>query len=167
MEANETNNQAQSQEPAAGTNPTTPADDNKTTDWKAEARKWEARAKENNAAAAELQKLKESQMTELEKAQARAQAAEAEALALKTQKAMFEHAEEVASTKGVPLELLRLIDDNDKMDQFADLWAKYKADPAQAQATIHAAPSASAQRLVSSQTPKTTTRDVFASLFDN
>lgn len=167
MEANETNQaQAAEQAPATGTTPTTP-EETKPTDWKAEARKWESRAKENSAAAAELQKLKESQMTELEKAQARAQAAEAEALALKTQKAMFEHAEEVASTKGVPLEFLRLIDDNDKMDQFADLWAKYKAEPAQAPATIHAAPSASAQRLVSSQTPKTTTRDVFASLFDN
>ena len=164
MEANETNqSQAAEQAPATGTTPTTP-EETKPTDWKSEARKWESRAKENSA---ELQKLKESQMTELEKAQARAQAAEAEALALKTQKAMFEHAEEVASTKGVPLEFLRLIDDNDKMDQFADLWAKYKAEPAQAPATIHAAPSASAQRLVSSQTPKTTARDVFASLFDN
>lgn len=42
------------------------------TDWKAQARKWEKRAKENSAAADELVKLKESQMIELERAQARA-----------------------------------------------------------------------------------------------
>ena len=65
MEANETNQaQAAEQAPATGTTLTTP-EETKPTDWKAEARKWESRAKENSAAAAELQKLKESQMTEL------------------------------------------------------------------------------------------------------
>jgi len=53
-----------------------------TTDWKAEARKWEQRAKENTAAAKRLQDLEDSQKTELEKAAARAEAAEA-ALAAK------------------------------------------------------------------------------------
>lgn len=52
------------------------------TDWKAEARKWEQRAKENTAAAKRLQDLEDSQKTELEKAAARAEAAEA-ALAAK------------------------------------------------------------------------------------
>lgn len=41
------------------------------TDWKAQTRKWEKRAKENSAAADELAKLKESQMTGLERAQVR------------------------------------------------------------------------------------------------
>ena len=44
------------------------------TDWKAQARKWEKRAKENSAAADELVKLKESQTTELGRIQARVRA---------------------------------------------------------------------------------------------
>ena len=44
------------------------------TDWKARARKWEKRAKENSAAADELAKLKESQMTGLGRIQARMRA---------------------------------------------------------------------------------------------
>ncbi|WP_052061928.1 hypothetical protein [Rhodococcoides fascians] len=44
-----------------------PAGDD-TTDWKAQARKHEQRAKENAAAARELAKLKQSQMSEVEKA---------------------------------------------------------------------------------------------------
>jgi hypothetical protein len=43
------------------------------TDWKAEARKWEKRAKENNTAATELQQLREAQMSEQEKAVAEAE----------------------------------------------------------------------------------------------
>lgn len=47
-------------------------------DWKAEARKHEARAKENAAAAAELAALKEAQKTEAEKLADRVKAAERE-----------------------------------------------------------------------------------------
>ncbi|HET6636163.1 MAG TPA: hypothetical protein VFH77_14185 [Streptomyces sp.] len=43
------------------------------TDWKAEARKWEKRAKENNTAVTELEQLKAAQMTEQEKAVAEAE----------------------------------------------------------------------------------------------
>lgn len=43
------------------------------TDWKAEARKWEQRAKENKAAAAELEKQRKASMTEAEKAVAEAE----------------------------------------------------------------------------------------------
>lgn len=43
------------------------------TDWKAEARKWEQRAKENKQAAAELEKQREASMTEAEKAVAEAE----------------------------------------------------------------------------------------------
>jgi hypothetical protein len=50
----------------------------KTTDWQAEARKWEARAKENKAAQAELDRIKASQMSETEKITAAAKAAETE-----------------------------------------------------------------------------------------
>lgn len=47
-------------------------DQNDDVDWKAEARKWEQRAKENKSASAELTKLKAANMSELEKAQAAA-----------------------------------------------------------------------------------------------
>lgn len=49
-----------------------PAQD--TTDWKAEARKWEARAKENGKAAKELEKTRQAGMSEAEKAIADAEA---------------------------------------------------------------------------------------------
>ncbi len=44
------------------------------TDWKAEARKWETRAKENKAAASELEKQRQASMTEAERAVAEAEA---------------------------------------------------------------------------------------------
>lgn len=47
------------------------------TDWKAECRKWEKRAKENDRAAKELAEIREQQKTDLEKAVERAERAEA------------------------------------------------------------------------------------------
>lgn len=79
------------------------------TDWKAEARKWESRAKENLAsakanedAAKRLAEIEEAQKTEAQKAQERLDAAEKRAaeLELKATRA------EVAAAKGVPVELL-------------------------------------------------------------
>ena len=58
--------------PAAPAAPTEP----EPTDWKSESRKWEARAKENAAAAQRLTELEEAQKTELQKANDRAAAAE-------------------------------------------------------------------------------------------
>jgi hypothetical protein len=49
------------------------------TDWKAEARKWEERAKENRSAAERLAAIEESQKTEAQKAADRIAALEAEA----------------------------------------------------------------------------------------
>lgn len=57
--------------PAAETTDAAPdqqAEQPDTTDWKAEARKWEQRAKENRQAAAELEKARKAQMTEAERA---------------------------------------------------------------------------------------------------
>lgn len=72
------------------------------TDWKAEARKWEQRAKENKSAAEKLAELEESKKTELEKERDRAKAAEqratlAEQVALKTR---------IAAETNVPIEVL-------------------------------------------------------------
>ncbi len=53
-----------------------PAESHDTTDWKAEARKWEARAKENRDAANRLQQLEDANKSETEKLTERATAAE-------------------------------------------------------------------------------------------
>lgn len=78
-------------------------------DWKALARKWEGRAKENlvaakanEDAAKRLAEIEESQKTEAEKAAERLAAAERRAVELE-QKA---NRAEVAAAKGVPAELL-------------------------------------------------------------
>ncbi len=47
------------------------------TDWKAECRKWEKRAKDNDRAAKELAEIREQQMSDLDKALKRAEKAEA------------------------------------------------------------------------------------------
>jgi hypothetical protein len=58
--------------PPADPKPADPAQD--TTDWKAMARQWEKRAKDNGAAAEELEKFKAAAMTDAEKAVAAAKA---------------------------------------------------------------------------------------------
>ena len=72
------------------------------TDWKAEARKWESRAKENKGAADKLAEIEEANKTEAERqadrlAQLQAENARLQAEALRAQ---------VAATKGVPADLL-------------------------------------------------------------
>lgn len=59
------------------------------TDWKAECRKWEKRAKDNDRAAKELAEIREQQMSDLDKALKRAEKAEA---ALKEREAADAHA---------------------------------------------------------------------------
>ena len=71
-------------------------------DWKAEARKWEQRAKENKDAADELAKLKEASMTEQELAAKRAEETETQ-LREATRKL---NVYEAAKTAGVAVELL-------------------------------------------------------------
>jgi hypothetical protein len=72
------------------------------TDWKAEARKWEQRAKENAALKAKAEKwdeLEESQKTEIQKATDRAAAAEAKATEQAAKLARLEVAQEHGITK--------------------------------------------------------------------
>lgn len=68
------------------------------TDWKAEARKWEQRAKDNVSAADELAKLKDAEKTEVQKAQERAAQLEKELGSERTARLRTE----VAAAKGVP-----------------------------------------------------------------
>lgn len=98
------------------------------TDWKAQARKWEKRAKENASAADELQKLKEAQMSELERAQSRASKAEEE---LKVMKAKAEHdalKASIASELNVPASLIAGSDEASMRE-----WAKSLAEYAKPQ----------------------------------
>lgn len=56
-------------EPKPEPEPSTPAQDD--TDWKAEARKWEKRAKDNSDAAARLKEIEDSKKSEVERLQER------------------------------------------------------------------------------------------------
>jgi hypothetical protein len=72
------------------------------TDWKAQARKWEERAKENKAAAARLAELEEANKTAEQKANERLEAAERRAAELEAKATKAE----VAGAAGVPADLL-------------------------------------------------------------
>ena len=76
------------------------------TDWKALARKWEKRCKENSAAAEELAAIKESQKSELEKATERADKAEAKLQELEKARERDAEIAKVAKDTGVPVEVL-------------------------------------------------------------
>ncbi len=101
------------------------------TDWKAEARKWENLAKKGKAAEEELAKLKESQMTEQEKAKARAEKAEQELAQLKAEAERMQQARELSKSEGIPLEVLESFVAGD-IEAFCKV---YRAT----QPTIHAA----------------------------
>ena len=93
-------NTAAAEEAAQTTTKSAPAED--TTDWKAEARKWEARAKENAPAAKRLAEIEEANKTEAERVAERIAAAEARAAELEVKALRAE----VANAKGVPAHLL-------------------------------------------------------------
>lgn len=80
--------------------PAEPAQD--TTDWKAEARKWEGRSKENSGAAQRLAEIEEAKKTDEQKVTDRIAAAEKRAADLEAQVIRAE----VAAAKGIPAELL-------------------------------------------------------------
>ena len=76
-------------------------------DWKAEARKWEARAKENKSKADKLDEIEEASKTALEKATERAQKAENQVKAYKQEAQRKQWLEEVSSETGLPASVLR------------------------------------------------------------
>ena len=78
--------------------PATPAQEPKPeTDWKAEAKKWELRAKENKTAAERLTTLEDSQKTEAQKLTDRAESAERERDEIRTESLRFR----IAAEKGL------------------------------------------------------------------
>jgi len=95
----------------ANTEPTTPEETSASeapaqeTDWQAEARKWEKRAKENKSAADKLAEIEESKKTEIEKAIERAAQAEERAQELERDKARLS----VIATKQIPKEYHDLV----------------------------------------------------------
>ena len=117
--------QAESTE--AGEGETTPAREGveqpKDTDWKAESRKWEKRAKENDEARKELDQIKEAQKSDAEKANDKLaneirRANEATALALRYK---------IALVKGIAIEdadLFMTATDEDTLSKQADRLAQ-------------------------------------------
>lgn len=63
----------QAAQPPADATPDAPESQQDSTDWKAEARKWETRAKDNQKAARELEQQRQASMSEAEKAVAEAE----------------------------------------------------------------------------------------------
>lgn len=127
----------------------------KETDWKAEARKWEARAKKSAQAELELEALKQAQMTEQEKERARADKAEQELAAIKAEQQRLADAREIAAKDGVPLNLLEFCADREAMEAFAKA---YKAE----QPVTHSAASATGSRIARSGEAKPTNGELFA-----
>ena len=152
------------QETAANEVDTNAADNqsNETQDWQAKyeamrqhSREWEKRAKENAAAADELEQLKQAQLTEQEKATARAEKAESELAAIKAEQELFETRRSVAEQTGVPLELMECCTDKDAMERAAQIYLA-KQPP------VHAAGKAKASQVVTGGEGKVSNADLFA-----
>ena len=132
------------------------------TDWQAKyeamrehMRDWEKKAKANQSAADELEKLKSEQMTEQEKAIARAEAAESELNALKAEKAKNDAARRLSNETGVPFEMLMFCADEEAMAEFAKTYAK--------ESHVSSAPkAANGSRIIRGNEQKPTTREQFA-----
>lgn len=77
------------------------------TDWKAEARKWEGRAKENKAAADELEKLREAQKSDEEKRAEREAERDKELAAYKLRDQVATWSAEIADGSHIPASALR------------------------------------------------------------
>lgn len=92
-------------EPVEGTKPQGEGPKVDETDWKAEARKWESRAKENFSATEELQKLKEAEKTELQRATDAASVAQRELASAKAEAARLR----IAAAHGIDADHLDLL----------------------------------------------------------
>lgn len=103
-----------------------PAD---STDWKVEARKWEARAKENFGAVEELQKLKDAEKSELQRATDAAEAAQRELAAAKAESARLR----IAAAHGIGEDHIDLLtgDSDDELEAKAKKIAALITKPEQ------------------------------------
>lgn len=97
------------------------------TDWKAKAREWEKRAKENKTAAERLSALEESQKTEQQKLSERAEAAERERDQTRTELLRLR----VISESGLPTDLHEFVvgaDEDEMRAKATKLKAQFSAD---------------------------------------
>lgn len=110
------------------------------TDWEAKyraavehSREWERKAKANKGAADELEKLKASQMSDLERAQKEAEDAKARLAELEAERERAEAVARVAESTGVPSDLLSAdLSSEEGMAAFARAladWAKRPSAP--------------------------------------
>lgn len=127
------------------------------TDWKAESRKWEARAKKNSAAAEELEKLKLAQMSEQEQLKARAEKAEARIAELEAEALRKATAQRLSAEKHIPIDLLLFCATEEDMERFAEAYSAQPQTPS--------APSAPASRIQRGE-GKRSNEDIFAQFFD-
>lgn len=95
-----------------------------TTDWKAMARKWEARSKENADKARAYDELQEQSKTELQRAQEQAAAYKRQVDELSAKAERDAARAKVAKETGVPAELVAG-DDEESMRAFAEAVAKW------------------------------------------
>lgn len=124
--------------------------------WKEESRKWEKLAKKNRDAAAELEQLKQAQLTEQEKLQQRAERAEAELSKLTAERERLDAAREISASSGVPQELLAFCADRERMEEFAALYGERTHTPS--------APKTQASRIVRESDTPISNRDTFAEM---
>ena len=127
-----------------------------TTDWKAESRKWEARAKKNSAAAEELEKLKLAQMSEQEQLKARAEKAEARIAELEAEALRKATAQRLSAEKHIPIDLLLFCSTEEDMERFAETYSAQPQTPS--------APSAPASRIQRGE-GKRSNADIFSEFF--
>lgn len=99
------------------------------TDWKAEARKWEKRAKENREKAEAYDGLRERSEADLEKAREAAKSYKEQLDALSAKAEMDALKAKVSKATGVPAELIAG-DDEDSMRGFAEAVARFAKPPA-------------------------------------
>lgn len=139
------------------------------TDWQAKyeqmrehMRDWERKAKENQGAAEELEKLRAEQMSEQEKANARAEKAERELEAMKAERKRAADAREVAEGKGVPQWMLDSLPDREAMEAFAERYLEETAEE-----PVHAAAKAAASRVRRGEGTPPTTAQMFADAIEN
>ena len=108
---------------------------------------------------AELEALKQSQLTEQEKMQARAEKAEAELSRLTAERERMAAAREVSEESGVPSELLYFCKDRDAMEEFAEIFNRHAHTPS--------APKTQASRIVRDTNTPVSNRDTFAEMAAN
>ena len=101
-------------------------------DWEAKykealghSRDWEKKAKANKAAADELEKLKESQMSETEKAAKRTQELEAQVAAYKAKEQQADWKAQVSAETGVPADVI----EGDSLEAMQSHAKRTRADP--------------------------------------